>query len=96
MKPLDQVASVYSGINGRCCCGCAGKHTFSSRHRQWSEKNRGYSVDDGEVNDRTVKMIYNKVVKAIENGNLEFDELNFTSAVVGNRLYCIYWVHDKS
>jgi len=27
---LNQVKSVYSGINGRCCCGCSGKHTDST------------------------------------------------------------------
>lgn len=27
MLKLENVTKVYSGINGRCCCGCAGKHT---------------------------------------------------------------------
>ena len=23
---MTQLTSVYSGINGRCCCGCSGTH----------------------------------------------------------------------
>ena len=23
---FDEVTSVYSGRDGRCCCGCSGKH----------------------------------------------------------------------
>ena len=25
------VRSVYSGRNGKCCCGCAGKHSTEAR-----------------------------------------------------------------
>ena len=92
MKSLDNVASVYSGIDGKCCCGCSGKHTFSSQNRQWAEKNRGYPVTDGEVNDRVVKMIYNKMSRLVESGETEYDNSEFVSAVVGKRLYVVYWV----
>ena len=93
MKPLNQVSSVYSGINGRCCCGCAGKHTYSSQNRQWAEKHRGYPISDDEVNDRVVKMMYNKVARLLDNGQGDVtDEPDFVSAVNGNRLYVVYWM----
>ena len=60
---IDNVASVYSGKRGMCACGCAGKHTYSTEHKAWASKDRGYEVYDDEVNDRTVKMIFNKVMK---------------------------------
>lgn len=56
---LEDVVSVYSGKANRCCCGCSGKHTYSSAHRDTVR--RGYEVLDEEVNDRSVKMIFNKV-----------------------------------
>lgn len=64
-QPLttDKVYSVYSGRPG-CCCGCRGKHTYASRHRDWASRNRGYPVRDEEVNDRTVTLIVNKINKA--------------------------------
>jgi hypothetical protein len=27
----DMIRSVYSGRNGKCCCGCAGKHSTEAR-----------------------------------------------------------------
>lgn len=61
---LDNVASVYSGKRNMRACGCAGKHTYASTLREEASKSRGYKVDDDEVNDRTVKMIFNKVTKS--------------------------------
>jgi len=31
MIDIAKVKSVYSGIDGKCCCGCAGKHSTSER-----------------------------------------------------------------
>lgn len=30
---LDQIESVYSGKDGKCCCGCAGKHSSDVRNK---------------------------------------------------------------
>jgi hypothetical protein len=38
---VDKVAHVYSGKLG-CACGCRGKHTYASKHREWAGKHRGY------------------------------------------------------
>ena len=95
MIEIQKVASVYSGINGRCCCGCAGKHTYASANRPWSSKNRGYRVRDEEVSDRTVKLIVNKMNRLIAGGvvpQVPYPK-EFVSVVNGNRLYIAYFVH---
>ncbi len=98
-RPIDltKVASVYSGKAGKCCCGCAGKHTVASEHRDWVGKDRGYEVSDDEINDRTVKLIVNKIEAAL-NGEVEAEDIDtdktthgqYFSATVGNRLYIAY------
>ena len=65
---LTDVVSVYSGKAGKCCCGCSGKHRASA-HRQVAAKSRGYAVDDDEVSDRSVKLIYRKVKAAFDGRN---------------------------
>lgn len=92
---LARVSSVYSGINGRCCCGCSGKHTYASAHQEWASKNRGYEVTDDEVSDRSVKIIVNKINKRIAEGDFEYYEDTFVSVVVGQRLYIAYFVTEE-
>lgn len=87
MWNLKNVASVYSGKAGRCMCGCAGKHTYASQHRAWAEKDRGYRIDDDEVSDRTVKIIFNKLFKlgppqAQDDGRIIFADHNGRAYVV--------------
>ena len=87
---IENVRSVYSGINGRCACGCSGKHTYASQHQAWVSKNRGYEVDSEEINDKVVKMIVNKINKNISDADI--DE-SYASVELGNRLYIAYLVH---
>ena len=61
---LDNVMSVYSGKVNACCCGCSGKHTYASAHVVAAGVYRGYPVASDEVNDRTVKIIFNKAINA--------------------------------
>jgi len=88
--------SVYSGINGKCCCGCAGKHTYASKHQKIASKDRGYKVGDEEVCDKTVKLIVNKMNKhlAIPGNKPEYTNKKMlkklVSIVVGRRLYIAY------
>jgi len=90
---LANVASVYSGKDGKCCCGCAGKHTYASAHREWASQNRGYKVEDEDVSDRTVKLIVNKMNKLFEGGATpDYVEQDFVSVVTGARLYVAYFV----
>lgn len=58
---LEKVASVYSGKSDKCCCGCSGKHTYASAHKEWASSHRGYAVMDEEVNDRVVRLHVAKI-----------------------------------
>ena len=83
---IEKVKSVYSGIDGKCCCGCSGKYSYASAHREAAGKERGYPIDDEDINDRTVKLIVGKVLKS---GVAEQERDNLISAVVGKRLYLV-------
>lgn len=85
---LKNVASVYSGVNGRCCCGCAGKHTYASAYQELASKGRWFEVKDDEVNDRTVALIVNKINKLTIDPADDHGQL--VSAVSGNRRYIAY------
>ena len=82
----DKVMSVYSGKNGKCCCGCAGKHYYASQFQKQASEHRGYEVTDDEVSDRMVK----RVVGIINAAASVEVEPSFISAVVGERLYIAY------
>ena len=86
---LDNVASVYSGKVGRCCCGCSGKHTYASALRDEASKSRGYEVRDEEINDRTVKMIFNKVANKYWKDVTKISETCY-SYETDTRLYVLY------
>jgi hypothetical protein len=92
---VAQISSVYSGINGRCCCGCSGKHTYAKAYQAEQSKRRGYEVEDDEVNDRTVKLICNKIMNAApwerQDSNVYRE---YYAAVIGQRLYIAY-VHEE-
>lgn len=90
MIKAEDVASVYSGKAGKCCCGCAGKHTIASRHRDWAEANRGYEVTAEEVNDAVVKRVINKLN---QNPLTSVDD-ELAHVVIGNRLYVAYFNTD--
>ncbi len=81
----DDIHQVYSGIDGRCCCGCSGKHSYNSKGFVPSAD--GYpSMED--VNDRMVKKVLN-ILK-----NADVDEIDacdtYFATVVGKRLYIAY------
>jgi hypothetical protein len=87
---LNDVSSVYSGRHG-CCCGCRGKHTYASAHRQWASENRGYKVEANEVNDRTVKMIVKKIELAAGNGYDVVVQNGLVSVDTDGRTYIAYF-----
>lgn len=47
----DHVLSTYVGADGACCCGCAGEHMYLEATRELAGKERGYDVDEDEVNE---------------------------------------------
>jgi hypothetical protein len=89
---VNKVYQVYSGKNNRCCCGCSGKYSVSSAHREYASKNCGYSLTLEDCNDRTVKMIVNKMNKSPDT---EWLNAHHATLVVGERLYMAIQVVEK-
>lgn len=89
MEPIkiEQVSSVYSGRDGKCCCGCSGKHRYASAHREWAGENRGYKVSDEDVSDRSVKLLVNKMNAHL---GVAYCEGDHYVLVLGQRLYLAY------
>lgn len=80
------IMSVYSGVNGKCCCGCSGKHTTNPLYRALRSEERGYQVDDEECNAKTVKAILNKIKKNADQMNEgDYQPGDFVSVVIGKR-----------
>lgn len=64
------IIKVYSGRQG-CACGCRGKYTYATEHRQFGSKERGYEVTADECNDATVTLLRNKMIRAMQSGDCE-------------------------
>lgn len=84
---MDNVVSVYSGRNGKCCCGCAGKHTYAVAHRDAASRSVGYPIKDEDVNDHVVKGVINKIKRNADAAECYTDHV---AVVVGARLYIAY------
>ena len=59
---LSKVSKVYSGKPG-CMWGCNGRYKMAAAHVASVAAKNGYSVDDDEISDRSVKIIFNKIIK---------------------------------
>jgi len=91
MIDISKVSSVYYGQDGKCCCGCAGKHVYHPDHVEYASKKRGYAVDRDEVKMSTVKYVVGMIEKNPACIQERDDEM--ITAVVGTRLYIAYLVH---
>ena len=53
MKTFADVKRVYSGIDGKCCCGCSGKYSDADRSKKiiFNKiiKNPNHKFDDDHV-----------------------------------------------
>jgi len=87
MLDLSRVFKVYNGRANRCCCGCSGKYSVASAHKEFASKDRGYDYNDSDVNDETVRKIVGKILSA----NNPKDEGDHVHATVGKRLYVAYY-----
>lgn len=85
---VENVVSVYRGRNGKCCCGCSGKHLYNPEHRALGQTRRGYDISDDEVSLSAVKRVVNILNK---NTGVEIDA-NYLSIVIGKTLYIAYTV----
>lgn len=77
---VSTIQSVYSGKAGKCCCGCAGKHTYATAFADRA----GYP--DPNVSDRTVRAVCGKIDAAEKPS----DEGGHYFAEVGGRWYVAY------
>jgi hypothetical protein len=90
MNPINvaDVSSVYSGKSNTCYCGCAGTHTYNPAHAEWAGKNRGYVIEQSEINLKTVKRIVSKLNKNLSEVEAIDDKI-FT-LTVGKHDYTVY------
>jgi len=86
LVPAD-LFGVYSGKNGKCCCGCAGNHRYVAANREAAGLHRGYAVSDDEVNDRQVAKVLGLLKANVEEVQQDYDHF---ALVVGERLYVAY------
>lgn len=61
----QRVMCSYSGRPG-CMCGCNGKYSYTTKLRDFSGEDRGYSIDDDEISDVAVKRMINKFKKLLQ------------------------------
>ena len=81
---IENVHSVYSGKDGKCCCGCAGKHSRNTRFPR-PEPKEAYR---NNFNDKMVR----KVIKIVQdNAGIAEHGDNHWSVVLGERLYIAYF-----
>lgn len=59
---FESILQVYTGKANTCCCGCAGKHTYTSRYQNESSISRGYPVLPEEVDDAAARRIFNSII----------------------------------
>ena len=98
---LHNVKQVYSGKQGKCCCGCSGTHTHHSIHRELApEYVRNDDDDFSHAKDRVVKQVVKKIERLANEGMLaggtvgqiEFVQPDFVSAETDNgRVYVAYF-----
>lgn len=90
LKPED-VRSVYSGRNGACCCGCAGKHRYNSAWKKEATEDRGYAISKGEINDSQIRKTLSIIQENFQTADVfPEDKMNIASVVRGERLHIIY------
>jgi hypothetical protein len=85
---LENIVKVYKGKPNSCMCGCAGTYYYAKAHQEFGSRERGYKVDDEEVNDGVVKRVLNKVAK--EGDRARTIGSDIWDVVIGKTQYTIY------
>lgn len=85
-----RVLKVYSGKPG-CCCGCRGIYRYTRASRELGSKERGYPVNDKEVNDglvtKTINFLNFDERTVYEDGHFFLD--------TGTHWYIVYLVQPE-
>lgn len=86
----ENVYQAYSGKNG-CCCGCLGKHYYSSKHKDFVDVQK--AIERGcKIDDRMIAKISEKVKSLPE--DIVTDEM--ISCLEGEKLYIVYLRKEKT
>jgi len=81
----DHILSVYSGKDGKCCCGCSGKYSYHPKHQAEQSKRNGYEVTANlNMVKRVLELLKTQEADAVD--ELSEDQLTF---VIGGRLYMV-------
>ena len=86
---IDNVRTVYSGAHG-CMCGCLGKHKANPKFADEAGSNRGYSFDEEDISQRSVKTVITKLLKAGAMAD-EGNEKSYLFAETPSRVYVVYF-----
>ena len=82
----DQVVKAYSGRVG-CMCGCKGKYSYNPVHQHEGSAERGYTVDDDELNLTSLTRILRRLQAEPKT---ELQDGCILHVQVGNRQYAAY------
>ena len=82
---IDDVMSVYSGKEGKCCCGCSGIHRYNSKYAS-------AGISGTEINDRQVSKVLN-IIKNNVNSVVFYNGI--VSLVINKHLYILYLKGEK-
>ena len=86
---INRVKHTYNGRDGRCCCGCSGKHVYTEASADQAEQMLGYRPD---VSDRSVASTIRKIQNSTD-PDADFDYGTCVGTVVGTRIYIAYYDH---
>lgn len=81
LRPSD-IDQVYSGIDGKCCCGCSGTHYYRAAYAADPTNDLG----EVKVSDKMVVKVLS-IIQAAE--DVDFDSA-YIATTVGKRLYIAY------
>lgn len=90
---VTDILSVYSGKDGKCCCGCSGKHYYAKALQAEAGKNRGYAVGDDECSDKMIARVLRLVQANVGDADVMLDaqgNVDHVAVVLGGRLYIAY------
>jgi hypothetical protein len=82
---MEDVVSVYLGKPNKCMCGCSGNYAYTSLNSAYGEKDRGYSMNDGDVNDRKVNVRLNRYYNDPQKPNV-VENYIFTKIIDGKQI----------
>ena len=90
---FEDVESVYSGKNHKCCCGCAGNHRYNSLYAEAADKSRGYALDVEDVNDKQVRKVLKLNQTNLQDVTLGSNNMSWVDkdASEDGRLYIVYF-----